>query len=98
MTPKQTPTQIAAEALVRANEAVSLNEETHRMVKELRDGLMMPQPGYTRSFVDRVTEVVLEAEAGKIVGERLVWYAKVLTALSVVAAAIYSAAHWGNGR
>jgi hypothetical protein len=90
--------QVAAEALLRANEAIALNQETNRLVKELRDGLLAPQPGYSRSFVDRVTQVVLEAEAGKIVGERFVWYAKVLTAIGTIGTAIYVAAHWGSQR
>lgn len=92
----QTPTQMAAAALSRANEALSLSQETNRMMKEIHAAFMVPLPGYHKSFIERATEVVIEAEAGKIVGERFVWYAKVLTALGVIATSFYAAFHWGS--
>lgn len=91
----KTAAQVAAEALLRANEAVALNEETHRLVKEVHAALMAPLPGYHKSFVERATEVVVEAEAGKIMGEKFVWLAKVLTALGVIGTSLYAAVHWG---
>ena len=95
---KPTAAQVAAEAMLRANEALALNQETHRLVKKLHEGLMEPQPGYSRSFVERTSDVVIKAEAGGIVGERLVWYAKVLTALGTIGTAFYVAFHWGAPR
>jgi hypothetical protein len=45
-----------------------------------------------------VSKLVAEARAGQVVGERLVWYAKVLTALGTISAAFYAAVHWGGAR
>jgi hypothetical protein len=103
--PPQTAAQIAAEALLRANEAsaiahkaLAVNVETNAIAKEIRAALLEPLPGYDKSFVARTTEVVVGAEAGQIVGEKLVWYAKVLGALGAIATAIYGAVHWGPTR
>ena len=85
----------AQEAMEKAEAALAMHEETARLVRELHAGLMEPLPGYDKSFVKRATEVVIEAEAGKLVGEKLVWYAKVCTAIGTVAAAFYAAVHWG---
>ena len=82
----KTAAQVAAEAMKRADEAMSISAENNRLLKELHAGLMQPLPGYHKSFVQRATEVVVEAEAGKIVGEKLVFWAKVLTALAAIAA------------
>jgi hypothetical protein len=85
----------AKEAMEKAEAALAMNEETHRLVQELHAGLMKPLPGYDKSFVTRATEVVLEAEAGKLVGEKLVWYAKLFTAIGTIATALYAAMQWG---
>ena len=98
-TPKpKTAAQLAQDALARADAALHMTEENNAMLKELHAGLMMPLPGYTKSFVQRATEVVVEAEAGKIMGERLVWYAKVLTALGAIVTGLYTAMHWGPSK
>lgn len=88
MTPAKPKTaqQTAAEALARADEAMMISAENNRLLKELHAGLMQPLPGYHKSFVQRATEVVVEAEAGKLMGERLVFWAKVLTAIAAIGA------------
>lgn len=82
----KTAAQVAAEALARADEAMAISAENNRLLKELHAGLMQPLPGYHKSFVQRATEVVVEAEAGKLMGERLVFWAKVLTAIAAIGA------------
>jgi hypothetical protein len=94
--PPQTPAQVAAAALLVAEEARAMSAENNRLLKELHAGLMEPLPGYDRSFVQRATEVVVKAEAGEIVGERLVFWGKVLTALGVIGSAFYAALHFGQ--
>lgn len=84
----KTAQQTATDAMARADEALAISLENNRMLKELHAGLMLPLPGYHKSFVQRATEVVVEAEAGKLVGEKLVFWAKVLTALAAIAAFI----------
>lgn len=98
MTPKKTPEQIAAQALLVAEEAHAISAENNRLLKALHAGLMEPLPGYDRSFVQRATEVVVKAEAGEIVGERLVLWGKVLTALGTIGAAFYAALHLGQSK
>lgn len=93
----RTPSQVAAEALLRANEAVALNAETNQMVREIHDAWMKPHVVYgNRSLLDCVSELAAEASAGRIVGERLVWYGKVFAALGTIGAAFYAAVHWGQ--
>lgn len=94
----KTATQIAKEALDKAEAAHAVSQENNRLLRELHAGLMQPLPGYSKSFVERATEVVVEAEAGKIVGERFVWYGKLLTALGVIGTAFYAAVHWGGAK
>jgi hypothetical protein len=94
----KTAAQNAAEALRRADEAHTISAENNRLLKELHAGLMQPLPGYNKSFVERATEVVVEAEAGKIVGEKLVWYAKVLAAVAAIGAGLTALVTWGNPR
>jgi hypothetical protein len=94
----RTAVQIAAEAMRRADEAHTISAENNRLLKELHAGLMQPLPGYNKSFVERATEVVVEAEAGKIVGEKLVWYAKVLAAIGAIGAGLTALVTWGNPR
>lgn len=86
----------AAEALLRANEALALNQETNRLVKEMHQALMQPLPGYDRSFMARASEVVIKAEAGKIVGDRLITAAKWTTAIGTIATAFYAALRFGH--
>ena len=98
-TPKaRTAAQLAKDAIARADAALHMTEENNALLKELHAGLMKPLPGYTKSFVERATEVVVEAEAGKIMGEKLVWYAKVLSALGAIVTGLYAAIHWGPTR
>ncbi len=96
MNDRQTSSGVAAEARRIAEESLAISAENNRMLKELHAALMEPLPGYSKSFVERATEVVVNAEAGRIVGERLVWYAKVFTALGTVSAAFYAMIHWGK--
>ena len=91
--------QVAAEALLRANEQAAIHAETRQMVREIHDAWMKPHVVYgNRSLLDCVSELAAEASAGRIVGERLVWYGKVFAALGTIGAAFYTAVHWGSQR
>ena len=92
-----TATQKAELALAQAKEAVRLNEETNHLMKEFHDAFMKPHAGYgDKALVACVSELVVEARSGKLVGARLIFYAKVLTALSAIGASIAALATWGN--
>lgn len=95
---KLTPAQAAALALRRAEEAVAMNAETHKLVKDMHQALMQPQHGYDKALIDRATEVVLEVEAGKIVGDKLARYAKVLGAILAIGAALGISTSIGGNR
>ncbi|MGL5735298.1 MAG: hypothetical protein ACRCYS_10575 [Beijerinckiaceae bacterium] len=89
---KPTASETAQEALAKAEAALELNTETNRMVKEMHAAWMQPHAGYgDRSLLQCVSQIVTEASADKIVGERLVWYAKVVGALSALGGAFW----WG---
>ena len=89
---KPTAADVAASALEKAEAALALNTETNHMVKEMHDAWMKPHPGYGgRTLLDCVSDLVTEASAGKIVGERIVWYAKIIGALSAMGALTW----WG---
>lgn len=97
MTPKPTSAQIAQQALERAEQAVALHAETNQMVKDIHSALMTPHPGYgNQALIKCVSELVTDAQSGKIVGAKLIWYGKVLTALATISTAVYAAIHWGQ--
>ena len=94
--PKRTAAAVAAEAMLKAEEALSVNVETNRLVKDLHQALMVPQPGYDRPFLHRAADVVMEAEAGKIVGEKVVLWAKWVTALGVITSSLWAVVRLGH--
>jgi hypothetical protein len=97
MTPKPTASQVAQQALDRANQAVQIHEETNRMVKDIHQALMTPHDGYgNRALIKCVSELVIEAQSGKLVGAKLIWYGKILTALASISAAAYAVLQWGQ--
>lgn len=94
--PKSSPASVAAEALLRAEEALSLNAETNRMVKEMHQALMQPQPGHDETLLERMAQVTIAAETGKAVGDRIIWGAKVIGALAAISTAFYAAVNFGH--
>lgn len=96
---RPTPTEAAMQALTKAEAALTLNQETNAMVKEIHDAWMKPHPVYgNKSLLDVVSNVAARAAAGEIVGERVVWWAKLLTALGTIGAALYAAIHLGQSK
>lgn len=94
--PSKTPAQIAAEALLRANEAHAISAENNKLLTDLHDAWMKPHAVYgNKSLLQCVSEIVADAGAGRIVGEKLVWWAKILSALGVIGTAFYAAVHLG---
>ncbi len=67
-----------------------------QMIEDIHSGLMKPQPGYEDSLLDRVAKVTLSVETGNAFGNRLIWLAKVLGALSIIASAVYALSHLGD--
>jgi hypothetical protein len=99
MSERMTATQKAELALSQANEAVRLNAETNALMRELHDALMKPHSGFgNRALLSCVSDLVVEAQSGKMVGARLIFYAKVLGALSVIGGSVAAAASWGGVR
>jgi hypothetical protein len=94
----ETAERVAAEALEKAERALALNEETNRMVREVHAAMLAPLPGYSKSFVERASEWMIEAEAGRIIGSRIIFYAKILGALGAIGAAFAAAVHWGQSK
>lgn len=87
----------AAEALLRAEEAVALNAETNRMVKEIHDALFKAHPGYDKGLYDRMATVTIAAENGKAAGDSLIRWAKILGFFgSLSAGATYLVVHFGQ--
>ena len=103
-TERMTAARKADLALAQANEAVRLNEEAVRlnaeskaMIQELHDAWMKPHAGYgNRPLIECVSELVVDTQSGKVIGAKLVWWAKVLGALSVIGGAFYTAVAWGG--
>ena len=82
----------AAAAKARAEEAIAIHNETNRLVKEVHQALMVPQPGYgNRAFLESAAALIVEAQAGKIIGDRIVYAAKWIGAASAIVSAIWAA-------
>lgn len=106
MTPRQTPAQVAAQALLVAEEAradakaaLTLNQETNVMVKEIHDAWMKPHPVYgNKSLLDVISNVAARASAGEIVGQRIIFWSAVVAAMGAISAAFYAAVHFGQAK
>lgn len=100
MTPrKMTAAETAEQALIKAEAALALNQETNAMVKEIHDAWMKPHAVYgNKSLLEVLSNLAAQASAGEIVGERLVLWGKVLTALGTIGAAFYAAIHFGQSK
>lgn len=82
-----TAMQIAAQALARAEESHALSAENNIILKRIDAAWMQPHPAYgDRSLLDCVSTLVVEANAGKIVGKRIVFWGSVVLALGALAA------------
>ena len=66
------------------------------MIQALHGALMDPQPGYPDSLLERVAKVTLAVETGNAVGNKMIWLAKVVGAISVIAGALYTFTHFGD--
>lgn len=65
--------------------------EMMRMLTELHDAMMKPQPGYEKSLLDRMAAVAIASEQGKAAGERVIWWGKVIAAASAILVGVYAA-------
>lgn len=94
MTPRKLTLQEQIDALAeRIESGERMREETHQMVTEIYTAWMKPHPVYgNRSLLDVVSNVAARASAGEIVGERIVWYAKIAGALTALGALFW----WGS--
>lgn len=69
---------------------------TLRMVAEMHNALMQPQPGHTASLLERMAQVTIAAETGKAAGERVIWWAKVFAAVGAIVSGFYAAVKFGH--
>lgn len=91
-------TRAEFEALVRAVEALGdqvdrdrqMREETHSKVSDLYRVLIEPEPGKTVGLLNRMAAVTIAAETGEAAAERLIRWAKIVGAMSVIGTAIYT--------
>ena len=90
------PASVAAEALLRANEALALSVDTNAKVSALHRLLMEPQPGHEKSLIERVAAVTIAAETGTAAGDKIVRWAKIIAAIGTVCAAIVAALRFGT--
>lgn len=75
-----TAAQIAAQALARS-------DENNAMLREIHAAWMTPHAAYgDKSLLDCVSTLVVEANAGRIVGKRLIFWGSVIVALGAIAA------------
>ena len=65
--------------------------EMMRMLTELHDAMMKPQPGYEKSLLQRMAAVAIASEQGKAAGERIIWWGKVIGASGAILAGLYAA-------
>lgn len=70
--------------------------EMMRMITELHDALMKPQPGHGLPLLERMAAVTIAAETGKAAGERVIWWAKVVAAFGAIASGFYAAVRFGH--
>lgn len=100
MTPRKlTAAETADQALLKAEAALALNEETNAMVKEIHDAWMKPHPVYGgKSLLEVLSSLAARASAGEIVGGRIVWWAGVMAALGTIGAAFYAVVHLGQAK
>jgi len=61
-------------------------EETRRMVQELHDALVKPQPGHKEGLLSRMARVTIQIESGERVAAWLIRLGAVLAAVGATAA------------
>lgn len=91
-------TRAEFEALVRAVEALSdqvdrdrqMREETYAKVSDLYRVLIEPEPGMTSGLLNRMAAVTIAAETGEAAAERIIRWAKIIGALSVIGTTAYT--------
>lgn len=71
-------------------------ESMMRMLRDLHDALMKPQPGHSRPLLERMASVTIAAETGKAAGERVIWWAKVFAAVGAIVSGFYAAVKFGH--
>ena len=79
-----------------AQDAQAAAQETHDKVAAIHKALMVPQPGQTRSLLDRMAAVTISIESGERVGNWIVRGARVIAALGVIVAAFYAIVRFGH--
>jgi hypothetical protein len=91
-------TRAEFEALVHAVEALAaqvdrdrqMREETHSKVSDLYRVLIEPEPGKTVGLLYRMAAVTIAAETGEAAAERIIRWAKIIGALSVIGTTAYT--------
>lgn len=72
--------------------------ETHAVVMGLHTAWIEPQPGQEHGLLHRMAAVTIAAETGQAAGERIIWWAKVIGAVGVIASSLYAAIRFGLHR
>ena len=98
MVRSQTPAQVAADAMLKAEEAVALNVKTHKLVSDLHAALMEPQAGYDRSLLDRMAAVTISIESGDRTLKTVVKFAQIVGAIGVIVGGFYAAVRFGGAQ
>ena len=96
MTVKPTAAQVAGEAMLKAEEALALNVETHKLVRDLHKALMEPQAGYSSSLLDRMASVTISIESGDRTLKTIVKFAQIVAAIGIIVGGFYAAVRFGG--
>lgn len=95
--------QVAAEAMLRAEEALATGQDTNakvtaiaEQVTALTNALLVPQPGQTHSLLDRMAAVTIAAESGKAAGDRLVRIAAMVAAVTTIVGGVWTFLKFGH--
>lgn len=75
-----------------------MRKETHALVMGLHRALIEPEPGHDHGLLHRMAAVTIAAETGRAAGERLIWWAKVIGAASLILSSLYAAIRFGLHR
>jgi hypothetical protein len=87
---------LASKAALDATEALELHRDTNKMIKDLHSALVVPQPGHSESLLHRMASVTIAAETGKAAGDRVIRWAKIITAVGAIASGLYAALRFGQ--
>lgn len=95
--------ETAAEAMLRAEEALATGADTNakvtamaEQVAALTNALLVPQPGQAHSLLDRMAAVTIAAESGKAAGDRVVRVAAIVAAVFTIFASAAAALKFGH--